>query len=190
MREGGRPCFNHLEAALCGAWDSCMLADDTHKGRRFVARTAVFARPLSHGPGVLPNTRGPPTQRRTAALCAPGGLGAPVLRPSNAPLSPPHCAHPPSVQEVDILLPNAGLALGVAPVHELDMGDALTMVNTNVRRRLLPRPLPVLEWEGPRSPKHGMKICRRRGPGRPGAQLATTNEVCCPAAAFHCRCCL
>lgn len=46
----------------------------------------------------------------------------------------------PSVQEVDILLPNAGLALGVAPVHELDMGDALTMVNTNVRRR----PLPVL----------------------------------------------
>lgn len=39
---------------------------------------------------------------------------------------------PDEFREVDILLPNAGLALGVAPVHELDMEDAQTMVNTNV----------------------------------------------------------
>lgn len=39
---------------------------------------------------------------------------------------------PREFQEVDILLPNAGLALGVAAVHELDMEDAKTMMTTNV----------------------------------------------------------
>ncbi|PSC71219.1 NAD(P)-dependent oxidoreductase [Micractinium conductrix] len=39
---------------------------------------------------------------------------------------------PAEFREVDILLPNAGLALGVASVHELDMQDAATMINTNV----------------------------------------------------------
>lgn len=34
-------------------------------------------------------------------------------------------------QAVDILVPNAGLALGVAPVHELVLEDVRTMMETN-----------------------------------------------------------
>ena len=33
---------------------------------------------------------------------------------------------------MDILIPNAGLALGLAPVHELDVEDVRAMVDTNV----------------------------------------------------------
>ena len=38
----------------------------------------------------------------------------------------------PVAQAVDILIPNAGLALGLAPVHELDVEDVRAMVDTNV----------------------------------------------------------
>lgn len=34
-------------------------------------------------------------------------------------------------QEVEILVPNAGLALGVAPIHEMDLEDARAMIDTN-----------------------------------------------------------
>lgn len=46
--------------------------------------------------------------------------------PPHIPLHCPFCT-----QEVDILLPNAGLALGVAPVHEVEMEDVQTMLETN-----------------------------------------------------------
>ncbi|WP_045858921.1 SDR family oxidoreductase [Teredinibacter purpureus] len=39
---------------------------------------------------------------------------------------------PASHQSIDILINNAGLALGIAPAHETDLNDWDTMVNTNI----------------------------------------------------------
>lgn len=39
---------------------------------------------------------------------------------------------PAGFRDIDILINNAGLALGTAPVHENDLDDIATMLNTNV----------------------------------------------------------
>jgi len=40
---------------------------------------------------------------------------------------------PPEFKDVDILINNAGLALGVAPVHQAELSDWTTMVDTNLK---------------------------------------------------------
>ena len=39
---------------------------------------------------------------------------------------------PPSFKDVDLLINNAGLALGVTSIHENSVSDAATVMNTNV----------------------------------------------------------
>ncbi|KAI7841898.1 hypothetical protein COHA_004427 [Chlorella ohadii] len=39
---------------------------------------------------------------------------------------------PPEFQDVELLVPNAGLALGVAPIQEIDLEDVQAMLETNV----------------------------------------------------------
>jgi predicted outer membrane repeat protein len=39
---------------------------------------------------------------------------------------------PEEFKDVELLVPNAGLALGVAPIHETDLEDATAMIETNV----------------------------------------------------------
>lgn len=36
-----------------------------------------------------------------------------------------------AAQDVEVLVPNAGLALGVAPIHEVDLDDVQAMIDTN-----------------------------------------------------------
>lgn len=36
-----------------------------------------------------------------------------------------------AAQDVEVLVPNAGLALGVAPIHEIDLDDVQAMIDTN-----------------------------------------------------------
>jgi 3-hydroxy acid dehydrogenase/malonic semialdehyde reductase len=40
---------------------------------------------------------------------------------------------PQEFQAIDLLINNAGLALGTAPLHEKDVADSLTMIDTNIK---------------------------------------------------------
>ena len=44
---------------------------------------------------------------------------------------------PPEFAEVDVLVNNAGLALGTEPVHEMSLDDVSTMLDTNVKQLMV-----------------------------------------------------
>ena len=84
-------------------------------------------------PGCLAAWGLPPTRHHCLSLPPPGTLHSVAhnesLHPAKIRSRAPPC---PTQQAVDILLANAGLALGVSSVQELDLDDVKTMMDTNV----------------------------------------------------------
>ena len=86
-------------------------------------------------------------------------------------------------QEVDVLVPNAGLALGVAPIHELDFEDARAMIDTNGEPPAAALPCSSCRW------LQGLHVHMRQATalgGRLGRHLHTV--VCATQAALPHRC--
>ena len=57
--------------------------------------------------------------------------GACAVRDASASCNMPRAHACFAAQDVEVLVPNAGLALGVAPIHEIDLDDVQAMIDTN-----------------------------------------------------------
>lgn len=86
-------------------------------------------------------------------------------------------------QDVHVLLPNAGLALGTEPVHELSMEDAKTMIDTNGKRLTRAACAPAAR-QPPRTATVCLLLCV---PLLPGTCRRHPGQPRCPALPRPCR---
>ena len=91
---------------------------------------AVAALPASLPPEFAEVRRASPTQRRGSR--SPPASPTPAVAPSPLPSPLPPPTHIITLRQVDILINNAGLALGVGTVDTQDEDDMRAMFETNV----------------------------------------------------------